>query len=96
MNSAADFYIRCHRHDLAKELVNEGLLQFKGNAQIIDTLNQIRNRIFNHLDNDIHAHIVEKLDARGEKQNARDVTENMIDIDDFNSEWLKQWDKKVS
>lgn len=98
LNSAADFYIRCHRHDLAKELVNEGLIQFRGNSQIIDALNQIRKRIFNHLDNDIHAHIIEKLDARvaQSKADAKMKDDNIIDIDEFNSEWLKKWDKKVS
>jgi len=105
LNSAADFYIRCHRHDLAKELVNEGLIEFSGNPQIIRTLNEIRRKIFTHLDSDLHEHIVEKLDARSHEEQPDkkpdselgfDVDDNSINIEDFNEHWLKQWGKKVS
>jgi hypothetical protein len=94
LNAAANFYISCHRFDLAKELVNEGLIEFKGNKEIVHALNQIRKQTFNQLDNDLHLHIAEKLDGQQAFPNTPEmgVEEQVVDLEEFN----RQWEKKVS
>lgn len=91
LNSAADFYLRCHRYDLVRELINESLIQFSGNNRIIRALNEIRSRIDIHLNTDIHSHVIEKLDMR--KEEPIDLEPDSENMDE---EFLKLWDKKVS
>jgi len=100
LNSAADFYLRCNRYDLAKELVNQGLIQFSGNTQVIRALNKIRKRTISQLDVDLHDEITEKLEQRNEKDLTNDSTDNVdsdeLSLEEFQDEWFKQWNKKAS
>ena len=102
LNSAADFYLRCNRYDLAKELVNEGLIQFSGNTQIVKTLNSIRKQIVSQLDVNLHDDIIEKLelidtsDIKSSEKVSGEISDHELTLDEINNEWARLWKKKAS
>ncbi len=98
LNSAADFYIRCQRFDLAKELINESLIKFCNEPRIIKAIGLIRVKIFKQLDAHLHSNISSKTEYA-----IRPDPDMIVDIiDDFSLEQDEElsldipWDKKVS
>ena len=77
LNSTAEFYIRCERFDLAKELVNESLIQFYNDPIVIKAINAIRIRLFRQLD----AHLLFNISSKSEVA-IRPAPEMIIDIVD--------------
>ncbi len=102
LKSAADFYLRCQRFDLAKELINENLVQFAGNSKIVNALLKMRKKMFYQLDESLQSNIVEKLDARKdddiENNNGVVIAANDEDTDmeKLQDEFKRKWSKKAS
>ncbi|WP_444995559.1 type IV pilus assembly protein FimV [Aliikangiella sp. IMCC44359] len=103
LQSAADFYLSCNRYDLAKELVNESLIQFSGNTKIVKALLNIRKTIYQKLDANLQTNIVEKLDTRSttkipenEESGVVFDSDDDVDLDSLNDEFIREWNKKVS
>lgn len=97
LNSAAEFYIRCERFDLAKELVNESLIQFCNDPKIIKAIGKIRIRIFKELDAHLHTNISSKSgDAiRPDPEMIIDIIDE-FEMDEEEIELGIPWNKKVS
>jgi Tfp pilus assembly protein FimV len=98
LRSAADFYCRCNRNDLAKELVNESLIQFSGNRKIVRALLEIRDELRAKLDESMQSGIVEKISI-GNFPKPGIVLEAVKGEDElkaFNDEFIKDWTNKVT
>ena len=98
LSSAAEFYLRCNRYDLAKELVNESLIQFSGNTRIVTALLDIRKNIYQHLDATVQTGIVKKLDTGHVRQPGMLVVSSDDDefADSNNEAFIRTWNKKVA
>jgi len=98
LNSAADFYIRCERFDLAKELVNESLVQFSTEPKIIRAISKIRVRIFKQLDAHLHSNISSKAESaiRPDPNMIVDIIHDFGLEEDSDIELDMSWDKKAS
>ncbi|MCW8999310.1 MAG: hypothetical protein OQK04_11400, partial [Kangiellaceae bacterium] len=90
IQSAANFYLRCHRFDLAKELVNESLIQYASNSRVVKELLELRRTIYRTIDKGLKTDIVEKLDTHGSDHNVSD--DNVEPFDRFG----QRWNRKVS
>ncbi|MET1257033.1 FimV family protein [Aliikangiella maris] len=102
LRSAADFYLSCNRYDLAKELVNESLIQYSGNTRIVQALLDIRKNIYTELDSNLKTNIVAKLDTHGKNDQSIDnsglvfTDDEDVDLDTLNDEFIREWNEKVS
>lgn len=98
LNSAADFYIRCERFDLAKELINESLIQFSSEPKIIKAISKIRVSIFKQLDAHLHSNISSKAEdaIRPDPDMILDIIDEYELEEDETSEFQTLWDKKAS
>ena len=90
IQSAANFYLRCHRFDLAKELVNESLIQYASNSRIVKELLELRRTIYQTIDKGLKTDIVEKLDSHGADNPVSG--DNIEPFDQFG----QRWNRKVS
>ncbi|WP_196138633.1 FimV family protein [Aliikangiella sp. G2MR2-5] len=89
IQSAAKFYLRCHRHDLAKELVNESLVEHASNSKMVTALLKLRKAIYLQIDSELSKEIVDKLEHAPKRNSEEEPMLKVVDSDDL-------WDKKVS
>ncbi|WP_168204241.1 type IV pilus assembly protein FimV [Aliikangiella coralliicola] len=108
LRSAADFYLRCQRYDLARELVNENLIEYSDNSRMVKALLDLRKSIYQEIDANLHLDIVEKLDTQKDKtsknqspqnkaiENISNEEEDFYDINSVDDKFGKIWNQKVS
>ncbi|MBV1911789.1 MAG: hypothetical protein KUG78_21025 [Kangiellaceae bacterium] len=97
LRSAVDFYCQSNRFDLAKELVNESLIQFSRNKKIVKALLRIRNELKSKLEESMQIDLVEKLNNGNFPQPGiiLDAIHDEEELASFNDEFIRDWNNKV-
>ena len=100
IRSAAEFYLSCDRFDLAKELVNESLVQYASNSHLVERLLKLRKQIYIQIDHRLQNKIVQKLEHPvSRKQNNQDKIDLLYDEDKIaliDDEFGHLWNQKAS